>query len=1329
MSSILYYSDSDVSVSTILKKLQPFTSIIKSVESEICFHVNSSSPLSGKDTEILEWVLGQTSFTSNLKKRSNLQAKANKDDSLLIEIGPLLKFASPYSSNAVAIFTSLGLNINRVEKTTIYLIKYEKGKMNEKLESNIVNCLHDRMTQQRYSLTDDIFKSSSTQSSRPWTVVDIMGKGKEALKSINDEMGLSFDDWDIEYYTKLFKTEIKRNPTSVECFDLAQSNSEHSRHWFFRGRLIIDGEEMKTNLFKMIKETQTNSNKNNIIAFSDNSSAIRGFNDLHIMIPKDSAQSSTMLIKPKSTRHIVFTAETHNFPTGVAPFQGATTGTGGRIRDVQATGRGAHVIAGTAGYSFGNLLIPGYPLDWESTDEIYPNNFAKPLEIAIEASNGASDYGNKFGEPVIAGFARSFGMRLTNGERWEWIKPIMFSGGIGSIESKFCDKNKPAKDMLVTKIGGPVYRIGVGGGAASSIQVQGDDKDEQLNLEAVQRGDPEMEQKLNRLIRGCIERPDNPIQSIHDQGAGGNGNVLKEIVEPNGAVIYADKFTLGDPTIGTLELWGAEYQESNAILVKPEDEKTIEKISKREKCPVDFVGTVTTDGLIRLVEKQPKQVNESNKSVNPVELDLKHVLGDMPPKTFKLDHLVNPLKPLTLPTNLTLMDALNRVLRLPSVASKRYLTNKVDRSVTGLIAQQQCVGELGVPLADYGMIALSYFDTRGAATSIGEQPIKGLIDPEAGARLSVTEALTNLMFACITNLADVKCSGNWMWAAKLEGEGAKLVDACRAMCNIMSQLNIAVDGGKDSLSMAAKVKNMASNKSEVVKSPGTLVISTYAPVPDITFKVTPVMEGRGKLVHIDLSGYKGKRRTGGSALAQVYGQLGNLVPDVDDPSILRKCFPMIQDSIRLKEVLSGHDISDGGLITTLLEMAFATNCGLTLNFTTLLPNESPIDYLLAEEVGIVVEVSKYSISSFMDQLAAAGIPASIIGEINLKSDIIDISFNGQPFIKLNVKEMMDIWEETSFELEKHQANPDCVEEERRNLKHRRTPLYALSFDPTHTELRKLNGPDDYFLNRPKVAVIREEGINGDREMIASLHMVGFEVIDLTVTDLLHDSGINLNQFRGLVFPGGFSFADVLGSAKGWAATLRFNENISNQLNQFVKRKDTFSLGVCNGCQLLALLGWIGNQEDGSQGTQLTHNNSQRFESRFVSVKIKDNNNSIMLKGMSDSVLGVWVAHGEGKFIYKDKSILDKLVKSNCVALTYVDDNGVDTESYPMNPNGSALGIAGLTSYDGRHLAMMPHPERCTQLWQWPYVPKEWKRLTVSPWCKMFYNAYEWCLKH
>ncbi|XP_008405528.1 phosphoribosylformylglycinamidine synthase isoform X1 [Poecilia reticulata] len=1289
-----------------------------SITTELCYNVELTGceRLDAEQKEVLLWLFRPPLQAEPLSDQPRLTEGSGDK---LVEIGPRLNFSTAWSTNAVSICQSAGLsNVTRVERSRRSLIKAKNGRSAGELSADVkelIECLHDSMTECVYQ--HPITSFAVETAPQPVFEVDVLGKGRAALETANSELGLAFDSWDLDYYTSMFQR-INRNPTSVECFDLAQSNSEHSRHWFFHGRMVIDGQEQQATLFSLIMDTQRRSNQNNVIKFCDNSSGIRG-RELRCIYPADPSEASPYETR-RSVRHVIFTAETHNFPTGVAPFSGATTGTGGRIRDVQSAGRGGHVVAGTAGYCFGNLHIPGYCLPWEQEGEgwEYPSSFAPPLQVAIEASDGASDYGNKFGEPVLSGFARSFGMRLANGERREWIKPIMFSGGLGSIEDDYVKKEEAEAGMEVVKIGGPVYRIGVGGGAASSVQVQGDNCSER-DLGAVQRGDAEMEQKMNRALRACLERSNgNPICSIHDQGAGGNGNVLKELSEPAGAVIHCSKFKKGDPTLSVLELWGAEYQESNALLLRPSDKSYLERVCQREKCPVDFVGLITGDGKIVLVDDEGSDGDRADGVRHPVDLQLEWVLGKMPQKEFRMERLAPTLLPLSLPAELTVKDALQRVLRLPAVASKRYLTNKVDRSVTGLVAQQQCVGPLHTPLADVAVVALSPFGLQGAATAIGEQPVKGLVCPAAGARMAVGEALTNLLFARVTALKDVKCSGNWMWAAKLPGEGACLWDACKAMCEVMGQLGVAIDGGKDSLSMAARVGT------ETVKAPGALVISAYAVCPDITATVTPDLEdpdGKGVLLWVPVS--PGRHRLGGSALAQCYNQLGDVCPDLDRPEFLSACFTTTQKLIEDRLLSAGHDISDGGLISCLLEMAFAGNRGFDVELSS--DGSGVMELLFSEELGLVLEVSQTDLEAVCQRYRDGGLRCHRIGRTCGfgPEATVRVRVDGQEVLSESLPDLRAVWEATSFQLERLQADELCVKQEEEGLSKRTQPYFKLTFDPSETpNIRQLAA------GLPRVAVVREEGSNGDREMSVSLFMAGFEVWDVTMQDLCSGS-VTLQPFKAVVFVGGFSYADVLGSAKGWAATVAYNPKAKAEFERFQRRKDTLSLGVCNGCQLLALLGWVGEGE-GEEGADsevvLTHNRSGRFESRFVSVGIQ-RSPSIWLRGMEGSALGVWVAHGEGLMRFRSPRAQDLITSSGLAPVRYLDDQGSPTEEYPLNPNGSPQGIAGLCSRDGRHLAMMPHPERCTLGWQWPWAPRDLRpALSPSPWLRMFRNAAAWC---
>lgn len=822
------------------------------------------------------------------------------------------------------------------------------------------------------------------------------------------------------------------------------------------------------------------------------------------------------------------------------------------------------------------------------------------------------------------------------------------------------------------------------------------------------------------------------------QGAGGNGNVLKELVEPGfaGAVIFSEEFQLGDPTITALELWGAEYQENNAILCAPEKRQLLEEIAARERCPINFVGIVTGTGLVTLVEGAADFDNYEQYSradaVTPFNMHLKDVLGDMPRKEYTLNREVKVLQPLLLANPADYAEHVKRVLSVMTVASKRFLTNKVDRCVTGLIAQQQCVGPLHTPLADYACTAVGHFGYEGIATSIGTQPSKGLIDAAAGARMSVAEAISNLAFVRISDLSDVKCSGNWMWAAKLAGEGAKMYDACVAMCGLMTELNIAVDGGKDSLSMAARVDG------KTIKSPGTLVISTYVQCPDIRVKVTPDLKApqRGEVGQLVWVNIDGRFRLGGSVLAQAYAQQGNDVPDIGKPEILRAAFNVTQHLLAAHKVLAGHDISDGGLVVCLLEMAFAGLCGLSVDLSGVVKSLGATSFasnqltdpalllLFAEECGWVLEVATDDLPSVLNEFAQFSVPAYHIGESRgrgLKSSV-QITSQQQTILSGDTLTFFKQWERTSFELEKLQMDQECAAEEFLTYDYRTGPTYRCTIDPDVGVVpRALSAPI-------RVAVIREEGTNGDREMISTLINASFEVHDVTMADLLRGK-TTLDQYRGVVFPGGFSYGDTLGSAKGWAASIMYSASLRPQFGHFKKRADTFSLGVCNGCQLLSLIGWVGVADSADKVVEvpdvaLLENRSQRYECRWTAVKIAKSR-SIMLRRLAGSTLGCWIAHGEGRFSFRTADVKRTLVDNECVALHYVDDADQATDVYPMNPNGSAGGVAAICSLDGRHLAMMPHPERCSQLWQWPYVSPGFEH-HISPWQTMFDDAYAWC---
>jgi phosphoribosylformylglycinamidine synthase len=854
--------------------------------------------------------------------------------------------------------------------------------------------------------------------------------------------------------------------------------------------------------------------------------------------------------------------------------------------------------------------------------------------------------------------------------------------------------------MLIVQVGGPAYRVGFGGGAASSM-MQGENESK-LDFDAVQRGDAEMEQKMNRVIRACNEMGSlSLIDVIHDQGAGGPANVLKELVEHAGGRVEIRNIRVGDPTMSVLEIYVAEYQERVGLLISPANIERFQAICEREKVACEVLGEVTGD--LRFV------VHDNQDDTTPVDIEIPELLGKIPQKTFVDSRVCPVLSAFVPPKDLAVREALNRVLRLVSVGSKRFLTNKVDRAVTGLIAQQQCCGPLQLTVGDVAVVAQSHFGYTGIATAIGEQPIKMLVDPAAGARMAVGEALTNLVWARIKDLEEVKCSANWMWAPKLEGEGAALRDAAEAMAAAMIAIGIAVDGGKDSLSMAAKVQD------EVVKSPRELVISLYAAMPDIRKKVTPdIKEPGSALLLIDLGG--GKNRLGGSALAQTFGQIGNETPDMDDPALVRRAFAAVQALLDRGLILAGHDRSDGGLITTVLEMAFSGNCGLNL---ALSGSSSALEALFAEELGLVIECRWDDLAEIKQRLEQAKASCMVLGSSTVKQ-AITIQYNGHLVLDDAMAVLRQWWEETSYQLERLQINPDCADEEKFANFDRQGPDYRLGYTPDATAPAILQKED-----KPKVIILRDEGSNSDREMSSAFYSAGFEPWDVTMTDLLAGR-VNLADFRGLAAVGGFSYADVPASAKGWAATIRFNERLQAQFHTFYNRSDTFTLGVCNGCQLFGLLGWVPWEGiEAERQPRFIHNRSGRFESRWTTVKVLPSK-AIMLAGMEDLVFGIHVDHGEGYLHFPDETIRQQVWSEGMAAVVFVDDQGQPTESYPFNPNGSSGGLTGICSPDGRHLAMMPHPERAFLPWQCHWLPQDMRDLPVSPWLRMFQNAYHWC---
>jgi phosphoribosylformylglycinamidine synthase len=1259
---------------------------------ESCFYVESSEPLTGEETKRIVWLAAETFEPTQTRLEPFLA------HSRVLEIGPRLNVETPFSSNAVAICQSMGLNkVTRIEQSRRYPLS------DGMTEEAIVASRLDRMTQTIYR--EPITTFDVNLAPKPTRIIEVLERGEAALRELNAELGLGMDAWDIAFYADLFR-QVGRNPTDVELFQVGNANSEHSRHWFFRGKLVIDGREMPESLFNVVRAPlRAIVDSNSILAFRDNAGVIRG-REIAAFISECPGHPSR-LVSRNGVWHIACTAETHNHPTLVAPYPGAETGSGGRIRDNTAPGRGALPYAGIAGYCVGNLFLPGHEIPGENIGGEEMVQYASPVRVLIEGSNGISDYGNRFGEPLIGGLMRTFG-QMANGERREFRKPVLYTGGISRIQAIHCEKHKPEPGMLIIQIGGPAYRIGVGGGSASSMMQGANTED--LDFNSVQRGNAEMKNRTNRVIRACLEMGENnPIESIHDQGAGGPSNVLTELLEPAGGRIDIRKITLGDRTMSVLEIWSAEYQERYGFLIRENRLAEIQSICERERVNCEVVGTITGDGHITVIDSQD--------GTTPVHLNLEQILTGIPQKTFKSERLPRKFDPLILPDGLTAEEALHKVFLLPQVGSKGFLVHKVDRSVTGLVAQQQCCGPAQIPVTDASVTADGYFDLSGAATAIGEQPVKMLINPAAGARMAVGEMITNMAAAKISKLGDVRCRANWMWPAKLSGEGPLLYDAAAAMRDIMIALGIAADGGKDSISMAATVNGA------VVKSPGELVVLGYAPMSDITKALTPDFKrpGQTKIGYLDLG--NGKNRLGGSSLAQAFGQIGDDCPDVDDAGLLKNAFAAIQQLIDEGLILSLHDRSDGGLITTLVEMCLAANCGAAIDADEIADGSDVLAALFNEELGFAFEYFPDKGVSIDHVLSLYGLSFGCIGETQSEEQFtVRASRGNAPLFQKSLGELRSWWEATSDRLELIQSDASTAESARRTHARIATPQYDLSFHPTSD----IPGASS---DRPHVAILREEGTNGDREMAAAFFTAGLEPRDVTMSDLLAGRA-TLDDFRGLVFPGGFSFMDVFDSGKGWAGAIRFNDKLREMFDRFYGRSDTFSLGVCNGCQLMALLGripWHGLAETAQP--RFIRNTSRRFESRWVTVQIAESP-SIFFRSMEGSVLGIWVAHGEGRLVFPEPSLLDEVRRGSLAPLAYVDPDGTPTEEYPYNPNGSPQGLTALCTPDGRHLAMMPHPERCFLKWQWPWMPWYWKHeLPASPWLRMFQNARTWCLEH
>ena len=1203
----------------------------------------------------------------DVKKLSWLYGEAELLDAESLEgyfVGPRREMITPWSTNAVEITQNMGLSgILRIE---------------EYFPVKDADAEYDPMLQRLYSgLDQKIFKVDI----EPQPILFI-----EDLESYNEQEGLALSTEEIEYLHKV-EGELGRKLTDSEVFGFAQINSEHCRHKIFGGTFIIDGKEMESSLFQMIKKT-TQENPNSILsAYKDNVAFSQG-PVVEQFAPVDHSTSDYFVIKDIETV-ISLKAETHNFPTTVEPFNGASTGTGGEIRDRMGGGKGSWPIAGTAVY------MTSYPRNdqgrqWEKTMKERNWLYQTPEQILIKASNGASDFGNKFGQPLICGSLLTFEHK-ENDEQYGYDKVIMLAGGVGYGTKRDCLKGEPQTGNKVVVLGGDNYRIGLGGGSVSSVETGRYSSGIELN--AVQRANAEMQKRAYNVTRALCEEESNPIVSIHDHGSAGHVNCLSELVEECGGLIEMDKLPIGDKTLSAKEIVANESQERMGLLIDEKYIGHVQQIAERERAPMYVVGETTGDARFAFQQAD---------GVRPFDLAVSQMFGSSP-KTYMVDETVERKYENAKYSEKDLTKYIEDVLQLESVACKDWLTNKVDRSVTGKIARQQCQGKLQLPLSDCGVVALDYRGKKGIATAIGHAPQAALADSAAGSVLAVSEALTNIVFAPLTQgINSVSLSANWMWPCRSQkGEDARLYKGVKALSDFCIALGVNVPTGKDSLSMTQKYPN-----GEKIISPGTVIVSSGGEVSDVKKVVSPVLAEvkNSTLLHIDFS--FDEQRLGGSAFAQSLGKIGSDVPTVKSAEYFADAFNAVQTLVEKELVLAGHDISAGGMIVTLLEMCFANvNGGLNIDLSQLVGDDI-VKILFSENPGLILQIDNKNLDAVTTILEGEGVGYAVIGrpseDRNITLKLADKKFN------VDINKMRDLWFRTSYLLDRKQSMNGCADKRYENYSEQ--PL-NLKFNYNFTGKLADYGlnPDRRESTGIKAAIIREKGTNGEREMAYTLWLAGFDVKDVTMTDLVSGRE-TLEDINMIVFCGGFSNSDVLGSAKGWAGAFLFNPKAKAALDNFYARKDTLSLGICNGCQLMIELGLINPEHE--KKSRMLHNDSHKFESSFLGLTFPQNN-SVMFSTLSGNRLGVWVAHGEGKF-----SLPYSEDQYNVIAhYTYPD--------YPANPNGSDYNVAGVASADGRHVAMMPHPERAIFPWQCGYYPSDRKQDEITPWLEAFVNARKW----
>jgi len=1239
----------------------------------------------------------------------------------LFLVVPRLGTISPWSSKATDIASHCGLEaIERLERgVAFYVQKHDGTVLTQQEKTALLPLIHDRMTEnvlRDFDAADQLFRHFEPA---PFSSVDILARGGEALEQANRDMGLALSPDEIEYLVANF-TRIGRNPTDVELMMFAQANSEHCRHKIFNADWVIDGEKQEKSLFGMIRNTHEKSPQGTVVAYSDNSSIIEGYK-VKRFYPGAGHEYGYV----EDDAQILMKVETHNHPTAISPFPGAATGSGGEIRDEGATGRGSRPKAGLTGFSVSNLNIPGFVQPWEDNYG-KPGRIASPLQIMLEGPIGGAAFNNEFGRPNLTGYFRTYEEDVA-GERRGYHKPIMLAGGVGNISARHAEKHQIQPGALIIQLGGPAMLIGLGGGAASSMDTGANA--ENLDFDSVQRGNPEMQRRAQEVIDRCWQLGDkNPIVSIHDIGAGGLSNALPELVNDSrrGGRFQLRAIRNEEPGMSPMQIWCNEAQERYVLAIKPEDIDQFEAICQRERCLYAVVGVATAEQRLLL--------EDSYFNNQPIDMELSVLLGKPPKMTRSVERLARKLLPFEA-KGMDLHDAAFRVLRLPAVADKSFLVNIGDRTVGGLTARDQMVGPWQVPVADVAVTLAGFAEYRGEAFAMGERTPLALINAPASGRMAIGEAITNIAAARIAEIGDIKLSANWMAPAGHPGEDAALYDTVRAVgMDLCPQLGISIPVGKDSMSMKTVWEEKGRKKA--VTAPLSLIISAFAPCMDARRTLTPQLRrdaGDTDLILIDLG--QGRNRMGGSALAQVYKQTGNETPDVVNAAQLKAFFDTIQSLSQDGRILAYHDRSDGGLFATLCEMMFAGHCGVTVALDELCierishdaeasgeePEVPPNGYterifgvLFNEELGAVLQVKRSDTPAVMDAFFAVGLRGElhVIGSLS-DDDRLSIVRNEMEVFGASRIELQRTWSETSSRLQALRDNPQCTHEEYERILDGGDPGLeaALSFDLDED----VAAPFVAKGSRPRMAILREQGVNGQVEMAAAFDRAGFEAVDVHMSDII-GGRISLRDFHGLAACGGFSYGDVLGAGEGWAKSILFNVRARDEFEGFFSRGDTFALGVCNGCQMMS------NLHDIIPGAEnwphFVRNKSEQFEARFVMVEVSKSP-SLFLDGMAGSRMPIVVAHGEGYAEFRS----GQQMEAAQVALRYVDNRGRPTETYPLNPNGSPRGVTGLTTPDGRFTIMMPHPERVFRAVQHSWHPDGWRE--DGPWMRMFRNARKW----